>query len=65
MVVVIEHHPHSREHQEPREEELVTMMEKGQGKEDGTRDPQGEVGNREERKTKKTMMMREWLTRTG
>ena len=65
MVVVIDHHPHSREHQEPQEEEIVRTIEKGQGKEDGTRDPQGEIGNREEKRMKKTIMMREWLTRTS
>ena len=65
MVVVIDHHPHRREHQEPQEDEIVTMMEKGQGKEDGTRDPQGEVGNQEGKWMKKTMRMREWLTRTS
>ena len=65
MVVVIDHHPHSREHQEPQEEEIVTMIEKGQGKEDGTRDPRGEVGNREEKRMRKTIMMSEWLTRTS
>ena len=65
MMVVIDHHPHSREHQEPQEEEIVTMKEKGQEKEDGMRDLQGEVGNREEKRMKKTMMMREWLTRTS
>ena len=65
MVVVIDHHPRNREHQEPQEEEIVTMMRKNQGKEDGMRDPQGEVGNREEKRMKKAMMMREWLTRTG
>ena len=65
MVVVIDHHPHSREHQEPQEEEIVTMKEKGQGKEDGTRDPQGEVGNPEDKRMKKTMMIREWQTRTS
>ena len=64
MMVVIDHHPQSREHQKPQEEEIVTMKEKGQGKEDRKRDPQGEVGNREEKKMKKTMMMREWLTWT-
>ena len=64
MVGVIDHHPRNRGHQEPREEEIVTMKEKGQGKEEGTRDPQGEVGNREEKK-RKTMMIREWLTRTS
>ena len=65
MAVVIEHQPRNREHQERREEEIVTIKEKGQGKEDGTRDPQGEVGNREEKKKKKTRMMREWRTRTS
>ena len=65
MVGVIDHHPHSREYQEPPEEEIVTIREKGQGKEDGMRDPQGKVGNREEKRMKKTMMMREWLTRTS
>ena len=65
MVVVIDHHPHSREHQEPQEEDMVTMMEQGQGMEDGTRDPQGEVGKREEKEMTKTMIMREWLTRTS
>ena len=66
MVVVIDHRRHNREHQEPQEEEeIVTMMEKGQGKEDGTRDPQGEVGNREEKRMDKRTMMREWLTRTS
>ena len=65
MVVVIDHHPHSREHQEPQEEEIVTMKEKGQGKEDRTRDSQGEVGNREGKRMKKKMMMWEWLTRTS
>ena len=65
MVVVIEHHPRNREHQEPQEEEIVTIREKGQGKEDGTRDPQGEIGNCEEKRMKKTMTMREWLTRTS
>ena len=63
MVVVIDHHPHSREHQEDQEEEIVTTMEKGQEKEERTRAPQGEVGNGEEKWMKKTMMMREWLTR--
>ena len=65
MVVVTDHHPHSREHQEPQEEERVTTMEKGQGKEDRTREPQGEVGNREEKRMKKPMRMREGLTRTS
>ena len=66
MVVVIDHHRHIREHYEPQEkEEIVTMMEKGQGKEDETRDPHGEVGEREEKKMNKRMMMREWLTRTS
>ena len=65
MVVVIDHHPRNWEHQGPQEEEIVTMMEKGQGKEEGTRDPQGEVGNREKNRMKKTIMMREWLTRTS
>ena len=61
--MVIDHQPRHREHQEPQGEEIVTMIEKAQGKEDGTRDPQGEVGNREEKRMKKTMRMREWLTR--
>ena len=65
MVVVIDHHPCNREHQEPQEEEIVMTKEKGQGKEDGTRDPQAEVGNREEQRRKRTMMMREWRTRTS
>ena len=65
MVVVIDHHPRNRGHQEPREEEIVTMMKKGQGKEAGTRAPQDEVGNREEKRMKKTMTMREWLTWTS
>ena len=64
-MVVIDHHPRNREHQAPPEEEIVTMMKKGQGKEDGTRDPQGEVGKREEKKMKKTMIIRKWLTRTS
>ena len=63
--MLIDHHPHSREHHEPQEEEIVTTIEKGQGKEDGTRDPQGEVGNREEKRMTKRMMMREWLTLTS
>ena len=63
MVVVIDHHPRNREHQEPQEGAIVTTKEKDQGKEDGTRDPQGEVGNQEERRMKKTRMMRQWLTR--
>ena len=65
MVVVIDHHPCNREHQEHQEDEIVTRMEKGQGKADGTRDPQGEGRNGEEKRMKKTMMMREWLTRTS
>ena len=65
MVVVIDRHPRNREHRELREEEIVTMKEKGQEKEDGTRDMQGEVGNQEEKRMKKMMMMREWLTRTS
>ena len=65
MVVVIDHQPHPKEHQEPQEEEIVIIREKDQGTEDGRRDPQGEVGNREEPRSKKTMMMREWLTRTS
>ena len=65
MMVVIDHHPHTREHHEPQEEEIVTMKEKGQGKEDGTRDPHGEVGNQEEKRMKKSMMMRKSVTRTS
>ena len=66
MVVVIDHHPRNREHREPQDEEIVTTMkEKDQGKEDGTRDLQSEVGNQEEKRMKKMMMMREWLTRTS
>ena len=65
MVVVIDHHPHNGEHQEPHEVDIATMIATGPGKEYGTTDPQGEVGNREEKRMKKTMMMREWLTRTS
>ena len=65
MAVVNDLHPRNREPHEPREEEIVTRKEKGQGKEDGTRDPQGEVGNQEEKRMKKMPMMREWLTRTS
>ena len=65
MVVVIDHHPSNRGHQEPGEEEIVTMKEKGQGKEDETRDPQGEIANREGKRMKKMTMMREWHTRTS
>ena len=43
-MVVIDHHPHNKQLQEHQEEGIVmmTMMRrKDQGKEDGTRDPQG------------------------
>ena len=65
MVVVIDHLPRNREHQEPQGEEILMMMEKAQGKEDGMSDPQGEVGNRAGRGVRETVEMREWLTRTS